>query len=212
MDDLQKVPELEPCPIDPENDLAPRQKLFAELYVATLDRSGSAIKAGYSPRSAMNQAHKMISEKVRKYENIQKYIAWLKKEKALRVSVDAEYILEKLKIINDARIEDYVEFKTIKIKQHIPGKTTEWDEQRLQWKDFSQLTDAQRGAIQAMRQTKYGIEIKLFGKEWSLDMVAKHIGFYEKDNKQKTEGNGVAVYLPDNGRTKETEGAAAKEE
>ena len=40
--------------------------------------------------------------------------------------------------------------------------------------------------IESIKQDRYGnIEVKLHGKDWTIDKINKHIGFYESDNKQK---------------------------
>lgn len=40
--------------------------------------------------------------------------------------------------------------------------------------------------IESIKQDRSGhIEIKLHGKDWSIDKINKHIGFYEKNNNQK---------------------------
>lgn len=39
--------------------------------------------------------------------------------------------------------------------------------------------------IESIKHGKYGLEIKLHGIDWSIEKICKHLGFYEKDNKQK---------------------------
>ena len=40
--------------------------------------------------------------------------------------------------------------------------------------------------IESVKQNRYGeIELKLHGKEWTIEKIAKHIGFYQVDNEQK---------------------------
>ena len=52
-------------------------------------------------------------------------------------------------------------------------------------KNFDELTDIQKRAIKAVKQTKDGIQITFFDKKEAFEMLNKHKGFYEKDNKQK---------------------------
>jgi phage terminase small subunit len=197
----------QPVPFDPDT-LKARLRKFAELYIVNLDASKSAREAGYSAKSAGTIGYQLITDP--RYSRVQQYIAQLKKERAERVQMDADYILHKLKVINEAKIEDYVTIKEVNVKKTTrSGKATiEYKEQKLVWKTFDELTEDQKGAIQSMKQGSRGIEIKLFDKSWSLDMAAKHIGFFEKDNKQKNQEGGVAIYLPDNGREKEDQPAA----
>ena len=59
----------------------------------------------------------------------------------------------------------------------------------LRIKSFDKLSQDQLKAIEGIKNTKYGIEIKLHGKEWSIEKINKHIGFYEIDNEQKNPGS-----------------------
>jgi phage terminase small subunit len=78
-------------------------------------------------------------------------------------------------VIADSSIDTYVTFEKGKVS----------------FKDFSHLTAEQLQAIESIKEGRNGLELKLHGKSWSLEMIAKHIGFYEKDNKQKTPGTDV---------------------
>ncbi|CAL2077636.1 conserved protein of unknown function [Tenacibaculum sp. 190524A02b] len=48
--------------------------------------------------------------------------------------------------------------------------------------------------------TEEVIELHFVSKEKAMEMIAKHIGFYEKDNSQKKNDNVVMFRLPENGR------------
>ena len=57
---------------------------------------------------------------------------------------------------------------------------------KLDFKKIDQLTKEQLMCIESVKQNRFGdIEIKLHGKDWTIDKINKHIGFYEKDNHQK---------------------------
>lgn len=207
-----------------------QQELYCQEYMKDLNKGQAALRAGYSPKHAHQYGYELGL-----LPHVAARIAELMQERASRVGVDADYVLERLKMIADADISEFVEFKTvrriIKVKEWVPftnddEEETEDDEddplgdpfsdepngefqtvekeieeQVLCWKDFSQIPDEKKKAIESMKMGKNGLEIKLHSKTFSLDMIAKHIGFFEKDNKQKGEGNGgVSVYLPDNQR------------
>jgi len=59
-------------------------------------------------------------------------------------------------------------------------------ERVLHFKPFDQLTEEQLMCIESIKDTRNGIELKLHGKDWTIEKIAKHIGFYEKDNTQKS--------------------------
>jgi phage terminase small subunit len=102
---------------------------------------------------------------------IASYIETLQDDRSERTQVDSDYVLTKLRRIADATIDDYIDF----------------DGTAISFKDFMTLTPEQLEAIESIKQGRNGIELKLHGKSWTLEMIAKHIGFYEKDNDQRNQ-------------------------
>lgn len=70
-------------------------------------------------------------------------------------------ILEELKAIAFSDIADYVEFDGIS----------------LSIKSFEKLPASQRKAIESIKKGRHGIEIRLHGKNWSIDRICKMLGF-----------------------------------
>jgi len=175
---------------------------FCNEYLKDLNTTKAAIRAGYSEKTASQIGWQLLNQP--EYKEVQIRVEHLKKVRAESVKIDQDWILKHLKIITEARIEDFVELVTeIKLISQGQGKKRRpIEHQVLRWKDFTKLSEDQKGAIQSIKQGQHGIEIKLFDKSWSLDMVSKHIGFYEKDNAQKINENPVAMYIPENGRDK----------
>jgi aminopeptidase C len=52
-----------------------------------------------------------------------------------------------------------------------------FDGKKITFKDFDELTDRQARAIESIRQTKHGIELRLHGKSWTIDRISKILGF-----------------------------------
>ena len=52
-----------------------------------------------------------------------------------------------------------------------------FDGGRIVWKDFSTLPEAQIKAIEGIKETRHGIELKLHGKSWSIERICKILGF-----------------------------------
>jgi len=112
------------------------------------------------------------------------------KEELKEVStVKKERLLYELEAITTSKITDYVELKN----------------GMLQYKDFDKLTDQQIRAIEGIKYNKYGIELKLHGKSWSTERIAKLLG-YEAPKKldHTTKGDKIdqdkIIVLPANGR------------
>lgn len=58
-------------------------------------------------------------------------------------------------------------------------------EQELQLTDFDDLTPLERRSINGVKQGRFGLEIKFKDSMQAMDMINKHKGFYEVDNRQK---------------------------
>lgn len=167
---------------DYKGAIEPQQANFAEQYVvnghnATL----AAIDAGYSEKTAASQGSRLLRN-----VKVMAYINALEREKFKDFEFSLHDQRKRLEALNNSSITDYVKFENGKII----------------FKNFSELTEQQIYAIKGIKNTKYGIELTLHDKAWNADMIAKHMGFYEKDNGQRAaEVSKVALYLPDNNRS-----------
>jgi phage terminase small subunit len=207
-EDQSQIPAIQPPEIEKPGEKPLQKKTqeqFANQYLKDLNGTKAALAAGYSANCAGQIAWEMLNDP--KYKHVQDRIAHLMKIRADETKVDAAFVLKKLKMLAEAKIEQYVELVTEKrLVGQGKGKPKAFVEyQVLRWKDFTKLSEDQLGAIQQIKQGQYGIEIKLFDKSWSLDMIAKHIGLYEKDNQQKKVESPVQLYIPDNNRDKKPE-------
>lgn len=68
-------------------------------------------------------------------------------------------------------------------------------------------TPANHPLYAGAKATKYGIEIKMHDKLAAIDKVARIIGAYEEDNRQKTPGGDLGAFLLDMIRSHKTQGA-----
>ena len=71
-----------------------KRELFIEEYVKSLNATQSAINAGYSPKTARQQGHRLLTN-----ANISKKIDDLLKQRLENCNVDTEFILQGLKDI-----------------------------------------------------------------------------------------------------------------
>ncbi|OHT44435.1 terminase small subunit [Flavobacterium tructae] len=183
------------------NNLTILQEAIAQAYVRTGVGSEAYKEAGYS---YTNKSDKSIHECASRVLNnvkvaarvkeLQSEVAAIAKEK---FQITSEEMLRQLDLFRKARIDEYVEYCEFEYpvttttgtgKSKITTTTIE-KRTELRLKTFDKLTPEQKSCIEGIKQTKYGIEIKLHGKEWSIEKINKHIGFYEKDNEQKNPGS-----------------------
>lgn len=174
-----------------KGDLTYRQENFAVEYVKT----GSPNEAYKFAYSTSNMLKTTINRKAQEVLDVPKVVARIRHLKGIargvatkKFKIDSEDILRHLDILRNSNIKDYVELVENKIKigfddvemEDIYVSSTE-----LRWKPFKKLTEEQLMCIDTIKETKFGIEIKLHGTDWSIDKISRHIGLYEKDNKQK---------------------------
>lgn len=120
-----------------------KQKQFCEEYIIDLNGTQAAIRAGYSAKTANEQAAQLLAKL-----SIQEYICELKNKRS-----------ERVKYSQDELMRDILEVKN-RCLQANPVLDKEGNETGV-WKFDSN------------------------GANKALDMLAKHVGFYETDNKQK---------------------------
>ena len=120
-----------------------KQKQFCEEYIIDLNGTQAAIRAGYSKKTANEQAAQLLAKL-----SIQEYICELKNKRS-----------ERVKYSQDELMRDILEVKN-RCLQANPVLDKEGNETGI-WKFDSN------------------------GANKALDMLAKHVGFYETDNRQK---------------------------
>jgi phage terminase small subunit len=179
------------------NNLTLKQEAFSQAYISLGIGSDAYKKAGYS---YLSKSDKSIHEAACRVLNNSKVQARIKELQSVvaniaekKFEITAEEMLRHLDILRKARIDEYVEYiefdfpvttTTGKGKNMVVSTTIE-KRTELRLKTFDRLSEEQKMCIEGIKQTKYGIEIKLHGKDWSIEKINKHIGFYEKDNEQK---------------------------
>lgn len=179
------------------NNLTEKQEAFANAYIQFGDATAAYKKADYS---YLNKADKLIHEAACRILKNSKVAARIKELQSVvadiaekEFKITSEEMLRHLNILRKARIDEYVEYYEYEVpittttgtgKNKCVSTTIE-KRTELRLKTFDKLSEEQKMCIEGIKQTKYGIEIKLHGKEWSIEKINKHIGFYEKDNDQK---------------------------
>ena len=161
--------------------LTDKQKMFCEEYLVDLNGTQAAIRAGYSKKTAKEQAAQNLAKL-----NIQNYISELKDKRNKRLEIDQNEVLKEL--YNWA----YGDFTELMLLTFEEVKALPDEVRRL-------ITGFERTITtfgQDGEGTKEKLKITFVNKERAMDMINKHIGLYEKDNEQKTP-NQINVTLGD---------------
>ena len=157
-----------------KNKLNDRQELFCKEYLISLNATDAARKAGYSEKTANEQAARMLTN-----TNIQEYLQTLQKARSERLEITADRVM-----LEVARLA----FSDIRKLFNTDGTI----------KKIHELDD-DTAAILSSIETEYRTEgngeaatsiitkkVKLWDKSKNLEALMKHLGMYEKDNRQKT--------------------------
>lgn len=128
--------------------LSPKQKRFCDEYLIDLNGTQAAVRAGYSPKTANEQAAQLLAKL-----SISEYIQ--KRQQALseKLEITQEWVLKRFKDISDRCMTA----EPVMIK--VDGVWVESGEYQFDSSGANKATES----------------------------LAKHVGFYGTDNKQKTE-------------------------
>ena len=150
--------------------LSDKRKRFCEEYVKDPNGSEAAIRAGYAKKTCRQSAHEILT--------IPDAIDYIEKIQAK--------IAKRNKITIDELIQDLAEIKNINIVDL-------YDENGF-LKELHELPKEFTKCIQEITETKmkYGkdtekavTKVKFYSRLDAIEKLAKHLGFYERDNEQK---------------------------
>lgn len=139
-----------------EQPLDDRQLTFCREYIVDFNATQSAIRAGYSERSARTTASRLLAK-----DNIQAEIRRLVDERNNRTEVTADRVIREFAKIAFADIKDVVEWK----KSYVTMKEADRVDGTL---------------IAEIKNTENGIGVKLHDKMKALEALAKHTGVYDE--------------------------------
>ncbi len=136
--------------------LTPKQEAFVREYLVDLNATQAAIRAGYSPKTAQEQASRLLSNVM-----VMDAISAGKAARAQKLEVTAEQVLQ-------WHIDQY------RINAQTYGKMGFDGESR------AQVYDENGKAVQQ--------QVDAPAANKALELIGKHLGFYEKDNKKDLSG------------------------
>lgn len=157
--------------------LTVKEELFAQNYIKT----GNASEAYRRSYNAKNMTPKTIIERASvllKKNNITTRVKELQEKLEHKHDISKERILNELECILNADIKDYVYFNG----------------EELKFKSFDDLTEAQTKAIESIKMGRNGLELKLHGKNWTVERICKMLGY---DAPIKTENKIIDVCVDD---------------
>jgi phage terminase small subunit len=171
----KKVPKLPPTPPHSRATLTAKQERFIEEYLIDLNATAAARRAGYKGTAPETMGLANLRN-----PRIKAAIEARRSVLRKKVEITQEYLIEGFRRVAEADIRDVFNWKN--------GKVT--------LRDSSDIPDA----IQSIEQTfsKDGdpqFKVRLYDRLEALNSLAKHLGFFAKDNKLEINQGEVWVQL-----------------
>ncbi|EFE7673776.1 terminase small subunit [Escherichia coli] len=164
--------------------LTDKQELFACEYLKDLNGTQAAIRAGYSEKTANEQASRLLAN-----VNVQKFVAELKTARVEQTGIDAAYVLRRLVEIDQMDVLDILlqngELKPIKDWPKV-WRTT------LSGMDVVEMVSADSAAL--LKKIKWPDKVK------NLELLGKHVSvqaFKEQTSTEITGADGGPVRYAD---------------
>ena len=163
--------------------LTDKQERFCLEYIIDFNATRAAKSAGYSVKTANVQGTQNLSNL-----SIQERLNDLKSKAIDKLDTAHTDVLKQLKTWAYSDITETINLRPDEVKElplEIRQLITKFKETTKTWEGGSEKT----------------IELHFVSKEKAIEMIAKHIGFFEVDNKQKKNVAQITTFeIPNNGR------------
>lgn len=137
-----------------------KQENFCNFYIETGNAS-EAYRRAYAAEKMKDETINRVAFDLLNNPKIAARIKELQGELKAISDITKERVLEELSAIAFADIRDYVIFN---------GRS-------IRFKPFKDLTDRQAKAIESIKKGKNGIELRLHGKNWTIERICRMLGF-----------------------------------
>lgn len=147
--------------------LTDKQSMFAKEYLIDLNATQAAIRAGYSPKSAMEQGYQLLQK-----TSVQEEIQIQMNNRANRTEITADKVLKELAKLGFSDMRDFAKWDSSSVKLH----------------SSDDIEDTACVSEVSQSETQFGtnIKIKFHDKKGALELLGKHLGIFV----EKVELNG----------------------
>lgn len=160
-----------------ESKLTAKEELFCQKYIKYLNKTKAALMAGYSKKSAKEIGYATFTK-----VHIQNRIAEIRAELKEEFGIDDHSVLTELASLSYWNIKDFVtDNNVIKDLSKMP-KTRLKPVVGIKVKETFTTMGKGENASTIKEVTT---ELKMVDKKGSLVDLGRHLGIFEKDNKQK---------------------------
>ena len=174
--------------IDALFSVNPRQARFVDEYLVDLNATQAAIRAGYSKRSANQQASDLLA-----LPKIQTLLAERRREMAAEGRLSVAQVLAQLarqSFFDPRRLIDPVTREPIHLAD-LPDDIALC----IQGIEIERAMDQQMVDGELVQTPRVTYKLKFVDKGKSVDMLMRHLGLYEKDNAQANPVTALFEYI-----------------
>ena len=139
----------------PNDQLSLRQQNFVREYLVDLRAAKAAVRVGYSKTSAHVTASRMLRRAAIR--------------EAIQAELQGKFGITKLTIVQELAAVAF----------HHIGDVVSWTEHALHLRPSSALTDDQRKAVTAVRQSKGCVEVRFADRLRALEILCRVLGLWD---------------------------------
>lgn len=161
------VPEV--LPADPEEQaLTPRQAAFVQEYIVDLNGTQAAIRAGYSPATANEQAARLLAG-----VSVRAAVEKLKAQRLSRVNITQDSVLHEMSLLASARVDWFY------VDENGELRSTELAPEGA----MACVASIKKRKITKMDKddnitVTHEVEFKLWDKPGTLKLMGRHVGLF----------------------------------
>jgi phage terminase small subunit len=156
--------------------LTAKQQRFVDEYLIDLNATQAAIRAGYSKKTADQQASRLLTN-----VKVGEYLAKRRNDLQGRVEISQDMVLRELAKIGFSDIRKVVRWGETMVSM-VDGEEGEAEEMvpyhGLAMIDSTEIDDITAGAIAEVSQGRDGLKVKLHDKKGALVDIGRHLGMF----------------------------------
>jgi len=151
-----------------QNHFTSKESRFCQEYMVDLNATQAAIRAGYSEKNARQIGNEVLGK-----EHIASRISVLKAKAAQQIEYSHQDVLKRLKSWVESDITETINLSPSQIKE-LPLEVRQL---------ITKFKHTKRFISEGISEEV--VELHFVSKERAIEMINRHIGFYELDNKQR---------------------------
>lgn len=156
--------------------LRAQQQRFVDEYLKDLNATQAAIRAGYSKKTADQQASRLLTN-----VKVREYLAERQNDRSKRTQITQDMVLRELAKIGFSDIRKVVRWGETQVRM-VDGDEGEAEGMvpyhGLALIDSTDVDDATAAAIAEVSQGRDGLKVKLHDKKGALVDIGRHLGMF----------------------------------